>query len=164
MRVYAAPLLSQYAGTQVIVSQAETSFDCLHYYDRLYPSFSSLFSSLARLRQQAFNIYLNSVLIGSKCTDSNEDAIGEFVEILTSLPESSTGKHALVWPCFIAASGCRRPENQAILRDFLETQYHRNGFANLQKALELLKKIWTRDRNQEEDWPSLLPKPQVFIM
>jgi hypothetical protein len=164
MRVYAAPLLSQYDGMQVIVSQSETSFDCLHYYDRLYPSFSTLFGSIAALRQQAFDIYLDRVLLGNGCTTSNEDAIGRFVETLKSLPDSSTGKHALVWPCFIAASGSRRPENQAVLKEFLEGQYHRNGFVNLQKALELLTNIWTCDPNQNEDWPSLLPKPQVFIM
>lgn len=164
MRVYAAPLLSQYDGIQVIVSQAETSFDCLHYYDRLYPPFSSLFSCIAALRQQAFDIYLDRVLIGSQNTASDEDAIERFVETLKSLPDSSIGKHALVWPCFIAASGSRRPENQAVLHDFLENQYHRNGFVNLQKALELLKSIWTCGTNQDEDWPSLLPKPQVFIM
>jgi hypothetical protein len=162
MRVYAAPLLSQSAGLRALTSEVEESFDCLYYYTRLYPGYLPIFRTIAALRHQAYNIYLDRVLENGNGNEHPEAPIRRFVETLKTLPDCSPGKHVLVWPCFIAASGSRMPEHQAFLQTFLEKQYIRNGFANLQRALELLKKIWAYDL--EEDWPSLLPQLRVFIM
>lgn len=163
MRVYAAPLLSQRVGLQTLASQSEESFDCLQYYLRLYPCYSPLFGVIAALRQQAFNIYLNRVLLGYRTADVNESSIENFITTLQSLPESSPGQHVLVWACFIAASASRTHEYQVVLEGFLQKQYYRNRFANLRRALELLRRIWDCDF-EDEDWPSLLPEPRVFIM
>ena len=162
MRVYAAPLLSQHAGLKALTSEAEESFDCLYYYTRLYPDYLPLFRIFAALRQQAYDIYLDRVLTRNEGTEPAEVAIRRFVETLKTLPDCSPGEHVLVWACFIAASGSRLPEHQAFLQNFLERQYIRNGFANLQRALELLRKIWAH--NLEENWTSLLPELKVFIM
>ncbi|CAM1501465.1 Fc.00g034490.m01.CDS01 [Cosmosporella sp. VM-42] len=110
MRVYAAPLLSQGDGVYAIICQAQESFDCLHYYDRLYPKHSPTFSLIADLRQQAFNIYLDRVLDGCTSTPSTE-VIHHFMATVKSFPEGSPGEHVLVWPVFIAASESSLPEH-----------------------------------------------------
>ncbi|KAF7563311.1 hypothetical protein G7046_g812 [Stylonectria norvegica] len=161
MRVYAAPLLSQDQGVQAMMSQAQESFECLHYYSRLHPKHSSTFNLLGSLRQQAFNIYLDRVLGGGLSTEST-GSIDLFMETVKSFPEGSPGEHVLVWPVFIAASESNSLEHHVFFEHFLERQYQRNGFANILRALELLKKIWSRSDSQ--DWPALLPEPQVFIM
>lgn len=161
MRVYAAPLLSQDQGLQAIMCQAKESFDCLHYYVGLHPEHTSAFSLLADLRQQAFNIYLNRVLTRGE-TPQAAGLIDQFVSTIQSFPEGSPGENVLVWPVFIAASESISPEHQLFFTQFLERHYRRNGFGNILKALDLLKKIWSRDDAQ--NWPELLPEPQVFIM
>ena len=161
MRVYAAPLLSQGDGVYAIMCQAQESFDCLHYYDRLYPKHSATFNLIADLRQQAFNIYLDRVLDGGTSTAST-GVVDHFMETVQSFPEESPGEHVLVWPVFIAASESCSPEHHLFFEQFLERQYRRNGFVNILRALELLRRIWTR--NDNEEWPALLPEPQVFIM
>lgn len=168
MRVYAAPLLSLDDGLYAITSQASQSFDCLYYYRRLYPEYSSTFDMLANLRQQAFNIYLERVLNPADETQqqdsssSSSTGIKTFIRTLESFPPGSLGEHALVWSCFIAASESREPEHKLVLHEFLSRQYVRNGFANILIALDLLQRIWARSSNA--DWPALLPGPQVFIM
>lgn len=163
MRVYAAPLLSQDDGLHAIMSHANQSFDCLHYYRRLYPQYSSVFDILADLRQQAFDIYLKRVLgPGDTKKESSTANIEKFIKTLESFPQGSPGEHVLIWSCFIAASESREPAHKLFFQHFLSKQYSRNGFANILIALDLLQKIWARSSNA--DWPALLPEPQVFIM
>lgn len=161
MRVYAAPLLSQAEGFQAITSKSQESFDCLNYYNDLYPKYSRVFEIFADLRQQAFVIYLERVL-GEKSGIESTSSIEHFINTLKSLPEQSPGQHVLVWACFIAASESRTPEHRNFLEQFLERHYVRNGFGNLLKALELLKRIWAGGLT--DTWPALLPEPRVFIM
>ncbi|KAH6981662.1 fungal-specific transcription factor domain-containing protein [Ilyonectria sp. MPI-CAGE-AT-0026] len=161
LRVYAAPLLSQDAGLHAMIYRAEESFDCLHYYDRLHPKQSHMFKAIANIRQQAFNIYLDRVL--SKDVGSvPAGAIDRFITSVQAFPEGTPGEHVLIWPVFIAASESSTLEHQQVFEEFLERQYHRNGFFNILRGLELLRKIWARSNS--EDWPALLPEPQVFIM
>lgn len=171
MRVYAAPLLSQDDGLQALVSQqASQSFECLQYYRRLYPEHSSTFDILADLRQQAFNIYVDRVLNpdtshdGDKVQPPSSNAhIEAFIRTLESFPPGSPGEHVLIWPCFIAASESKEPEDRLYFQNFLSKQYIRNGFSNILIALNFLHKIWA-EGSSNVDWPALLPEPQVFIM
>ncbi|KAE8351221.1 fungal-specific transcription factor domain-containing protein [Aspergillus coremiiformis] len=161
MRVYAAPLLSQEAGVRSIMSYAQESFDCLHYNEGLHPDHALTFYLIAELRQQAYDIYLQRALMGPRGA-FNTDTIERFKESLSLFAEGSLGEHALVWPTFMAASESRTDEHRHFFKQFLEKQYHRNGFLNLQKALKLLEKIWAR--SSHTNWPALLPEPRVFIM
>lgn len=144
-----------------MIHRAEESFDCLHYYDQLHPKQSPMFKALANIRQQAFDIYLDCVLAKSASATS-EAAIDRFITSVQQFPDGTPGEHVLIWPVFIAASGSSTQEQQKVFEEFLERQYHRNGFCNILRALELLKRIWARTTC--EDWPALLPEPQVFIM
>ncbi|KOC17346.1 hypothetical protein AFLA70_297g001341 [Aspergillus flavus AF70] len=160
-RVYAAPLLSEEAGVRSIVAHAQESFDCLHYNGNLHPDHALTFYLNAYLRQQAYDIYLERATMGPHGTlDPNK--IEQFKETLGMFPEGSLGEHSLVWPTFIAASESLKDEHRLYFKQFLEKQYHRNGFLNLQQALKLLDKIWAR--SSYTNWPALLPEPRVFIM
>ncbi|KAF2095859.1 hypothetical protein NA57DRAFT_58928 [Rhizodiscina lignyota] len=161
MRVYAAPFLNRDAGVHALTYQAQQSFDCLHYYGRLHPKYSPTFNLIAELRQHAYDIYLDRVLTKG-ATTASRGMVGHFVRTVQSLPEGSPGEHVLVWPVFIAASESSTPEYRMYFEQFLERQYRRNGFVNIPIALKLLKRIWTE--GIKEDWPELLPEPQVFIM
>ncbi|KAH7011062.1 fungal-specific transcription factor domain-containing protein [Ilyonectria destructans] len=161
MRVYAAPLLSMDQGVQAMLYQAEASFNCQHYYERLYPDHLPTFETITQIKQQAFNIYLDRILSGGMSTESL-GLIHHFIGLLRSIPEGSLGEHSLVWPVFIAAFESSIPEHQSVFEEFLERQHRRNGFANVIRALELLRKVWLR--NSSSDWPALLPEPKVFIM
>ncbi|KAE8330495.1 hypothetical protein BDV39DRAFT_212835 [Aspergillus sergii] len=160
-RVYAAPLLSEEAGVRSIVAHAQESFDCLHYNGNLHPDHALTFYLNAYLRQQAYDIYLERATMGPHGT-LDPDKIEKFKETLGMFPEGSLGEHSLVWPTFIAASESLKDEHQLYFKQFLEKQYHRNGFLNLQQALKLLDKIWAR--SSYTNWPALLPEPRVFIM
>lgn len=163
MRVYAAPLVSQDAGVHAIIHQGEESFDCLRYYRRLYPNHNHTFDLITNLRQQAFTMYLNRALPGCLLPNVTLTELTEsFKKALELFPEGSPGKHVLVWAAFIAALESRTPEHRLFFEEFLETQYYRNGFANISRALELLRKVWAEDG--VNSWPSLLPDFQVFIM
>ncbi|OGM40216.1 hypothetical protein ABOM_010856 [Aspergillus bombycis] len=160
-RVYAAPLLSEEAGVRSIVAHAQESFDCLHFNCNLHPDHALTFYLNAYLRQQAYDIYLERTLMGPHGT-FDPDKIERFKETLELFPEGSLGEHSLVWPTFIAASESLKDEHRLYFKQFLEKQFHRNGFLNLQQALKLLEKIWAR--SSYTNWPTLLPEPRVFIM
>lgn len=161
MRVYAAPLLSQDAGLHAIIYHGRDSFDCLHYYDQLHPTQSPTFKLIADLRQQAFDMYLDRVL-GSGSRTASKRVMDRFVATMQCFTEGALGEHVLVWPVFIAALESCSAEHQDILERFLRRQHRRNGFGNILRGLDLLKTIWSRQSNN--DWPALLPEPQVFIM
>lgn len=166
MRVYAAPFISRQTGVCTILSQAQHSFDCLYYNSRLHPDQSCTLDLIANLRQQAYDIYLQRVLLDDPPSNqkpvSSADVVTKFRTSLESFPEGFPGDHSLVWASFIAASESHSPEDQHFFEQFLLRQYHRNGFGNILKGLELLRRIWARD--VDVNWPALLPEPRVFIM
>ncbi|PLB46311.1 hypothetical protein P170DRAFT_449784 [Aspergillus steynii IBT 23096] len=161
MRVYAAPLLSQEAGVQTILSSAQKSFDCLYFNSGLHPDHSSTFDLIVGLRQQAYDIYLQRAMLGRR-NIRHVDRIGRFIDTLQSLPDTAPGQHTLIWPSFIAASESCLPEHQLFFKQFLEKQYLLNGFSNILKALTLLERIWASENS--DSWPSLLPESRVFVM
>ncbi|KAH8810879.1 hypothetical protein F5884DRAFT_261958 [Xylogone sp. PMI_703] len=161
LRIYAAPLLSEAEGVYHISSLAHQSFDCLYHHRSMYPNHASTFNMIADIRQQAFDIYLLRVTEGPMSIVSVNN-IEHFIETLQSLPDDALGVHVLIWACFMAASESSTQEHQLFFRQYLETQYQRNGFANILKALKLLERIWARETY--ENWPALLPEPKAFIM
>lgn len=164
MRVYAAPFISQQTGVSTILSQAPHSFDCLYYSSRFHPEKQYMIDLIASLRQQAYDIYLQRVLLSKPPGNelSSADVVTRFRASLEPFPEGFPGDHSLIWPSFIAASESCSPEDQQFFEQFLLKQYNRNGFGNILKGLELLKRIWARD--VDVNWPALLPGPRVFIM
>lgn len=161
-RVYAAPLLSQDAGVQSILSGAQQSFDCLEYYRSLHPEHSSTFSLIAHLRQQAYDIYLQRALIGHMDSNTSTERIERFKVMIESFPNDAPGEQCLIWASFIFGSESCTAEHRLFFQNYLEKHYRRNGFLNIPKALGLLKRIWAREAH--ENWTTLLPEPQVFIM
>lgn len=166
MKVYAAPLVSQEAGVYAMTHHAKESFDCLHYYHRLYPDHADTFDLIASLRRQAFSMYLNRVSEGesNKFQETPLEAtIDSFQSSLELFSEGSLGEHVLVWPAFIAALESRTREQQDFFSHFLRRQYLRNGFTNILRALELLERFWAEDKDRR-NWPAMLPELRVFIM
>lgn len=143
------------------MNAAQKSFDCLNYYHELHPEHTEALTLIANLKQQAYDIYLyRAFAIGT--APSFTDVIDEFKTSIEAFPEGSPGEHVLIWPSFIAASESISPEHREFFKGFLLRQYRRNGFLNILRALELLERIWARDKDDE--WPALLPEPGVLIM
>lgn len=161
MRVYGAPFISQDAGTCTLLFEGQQSFDCLEYYRHLYPHYFDSFDRIVSLRQQAYDIYLYRASLGDDGAPSTH-LVENFISTLEQIPEGSLGEHSLIWPCFIAASESHSPEDQLFFNNFLRRQFSRSGFVNVLRALDLLKKIWAKQKHQ--NWTKLLPEPQVFIM
>lgn len=159
--MYAAPFISQEAGVDTILNAAQKSNDCLNYYHKLHPEHSEALTLIADLKQQAFDIYLyRAFSIGP--SPSFADLVDDFKTAIESFPAGSPGEHVLIWPSFIAASESISTEHREFFKEFLLRQYRQNGFQNILRALELLERIWARDKKDE--WPALLPEPGVLIM
>ncbi|EEU45353.1 uncharacterized protein NECHADRAFT_93970 [Fusarium vanettenii 77-13-4] len=130
--------------------------------DMSYPTHSRALDLISKLRDQAFQIYLNRAYSVQAGMTAPADLISTFKQMLESFPEALPGEHVLVWPIFIAASESHDPDHQQFFTRLLEKQFHRNGFMNIAKALESLRRIWAR--GADENWTALLPKQPVLVM
>lgn len=178
MRVYAAPLLSEQTGLETISSQDQIAqfFDCLNHCSQQRPEHALAVSFVTDIVHQARDIYLQQVL---KLRDPVSSPLGprpgqiiamsesigrvqRFKETLEAFPHGSPGQQVLVWATFVAASDCLLDEHKAFFEGVLLEHYARNGFVNLLRAIEYLRKIWAR--SPEERWTTLLPQARVFVM
>ena len=98
---------------------------------------------IANLRQYAYHIYLQRVLLDNPPGNelSLADVVTKFRASLEPFPERFPGDHSLIWASFIAASESCSPEGQQFFKQFLLKQYYRNGLGNILKGLDLLKRI-----------------------
>ena len=166
-RNYAAPLLSQLKGVSTLTMTASvrpsssSGWECFRSYYRLYPDLSYPLSLIYDLNEQACNIYTTRVLAGPNGAPLTE-LVQTFKNTLETFPSGAPGEHVLVWATFIAASASVLPEHQQYFTEVLLRHHRRNGFANIPTALEQLRRIWARRKQQ--DWTKVLPKLEVFIV
>ncbi|KAF7561537.1 hypothetical protein G7046_g2605 [Stylonectria norvegica] len=172
MRVYAAPLLSEESGIEIISSQPHTVqlFNCLSHWSRQYPEHSLTMTFVMDLVQQARDIYLGQVLFDSSaCLPASATEISNsisrvqhFKETLEAMPRNSQGEQVLVWASFVAASDCLLEEHRVFFEGVFRRHHARSGFGNLLRGLEYLRKIWARGPG--ERWTSLLPEARILVM
>ncbi|UPK91315.1 hypothetical protein LCI18_002250 [Fusarium solani-melongenae] len=162
MRVYASPFISQDEGVSAVATQIRQSWADQQLYFHSYPAHSRALGLISKLRDQAFQIYLNRASSVEGGVTAPADLISTFKQMLESFPEALPGEHVLVWPIFIAASESHDPDHQQFFTRLLEKQFRRNGFMNILKALESLRRIWAR--GTDENWTALLPEQPVLVM
>lgn len=172
MRVYAAPLLCEQTGVEIISSERQTAqlLDCLNYSTQQYPEQALVLSNVSNMVEQARDIYLQQVFLDPQCSSSLNTAAGinsirrvqRFKECLQAFPPGSPAESVLIWATFVAASDCLLDEHKVFFEDVLMRQFYRNGFGNVLKGVELLRQIWRR--RSGERWTSLLPEAKVFVM
>ncbi|OQE23702.1 hypothetical protein PENSTE_c008G01528 [Penicillium steckii] len=73
------------------------------------------------------------------------------------------GQLAVLWPLFIAGQETRRVDEQQYIRQTL-TDLRRYGFRNVDKAFELLEKLWFKRRAFPEGWTETLDEIQSNIL
>lgn len=162
MRVYASPFISQDEGVSAVATQIRQSWADQQLYFQSYPTHSRALDLISKLRDQAFQIYLNRASPVEPGVTAPADLISTFKQMIESFPETLPGEHVLVWPIFIAASESHDPDHQQFFTRLLEKQFRRNGFMNIFKALESLRRIWARGTH--ENWTTLLPKQPILVM
>ena len=174
MRVYAAPLLSEESGLEILSSptHAIQLFDCLEHWSRQYPDHAVEVSFVMDLVQQARDIYLGQVQFRSTSLPSSIPTAEEifdsisrvqrFKETLEAFPHNSQGEQVLVWASFVAVSDCLLDEHRQFFESVFLKHHARSGFGNLLRGLEYLRKIWARSPG--ERWTSLLPQARILVM
>lgn len=171
MRVYAAPLISERVGLNILSSPShwEQLFDCIRYCSQTEPKHAEALSCIENLVRQAHDIYLRQALTGSMIFQTEDftresiDRLEMFKSTLETFPTGSPGKQVLIWATFIAASDCILDEHKAFFENVLIENYNRSKFANVLKGLAQLRHIWAR-RSEGIRWTHLLPQGQLFLM
>ncbi|KAI1443563.1 hypothetical protein F5Y02DRAFT_419850 [Annulohypoxylon stygium] len=162
MRVYISPFISQDAGVCAVASQAQQCWDEQEYLLQSCPDYAYTLPLTSSLRELAFQIYLQQTCGVMNYDLALPDLVSRFRLMLESVPQDVEAEHVLVWPVFIAASASFIEEHNIYFTQFLERQFSRSGFANVIKAIESLRRIW--ERNKQEDWTTLLSEQGVFVM
>lgn len=172
--MYAAPLLSEDAGINIISSKTEIApmFDCLNHCLENNPRHAGSLALVPNLVHQACDIYMNQAVLDTQTRATPQirarhviESIGRvqrFIETLEEFPDDTPGKQVLTWACFVAASDCRLAEHKEFFSNFFLNRYARSGFMNLTMGLDALGKIWTR--KPDERWTVLLPHSKLFMM
>ncbi|WAO94393.1 Hypothetical protein NCS54_01197500 [Fusarium falciforme] len=170
MRVYAAPLLSEDAGCGTFSSPDNWNqiFECLQFCSRQKPEHATCTALVADMLQQAHDIYLSEASHDPSMPHSFqlfEDSIcrlNRFRRSFEDFPDDAPGKHALVWPTFIAASCSILDEHKEFFKAALLRFHSRSRFNNILRGLEHLQYLWDR-RNQGERWTQLLAQSRFFM-
>ena len=161
LRVYAAPLLSEKAGIEILSAQVNRSFDCLQYTGSFHPEHSVAVSFITELNQQAYQIYLHTVSRQYYNTALFE-LVEKFKRTLEAFPSDSPGEHVLIWASFMAAAVSFAPEHREFFRTALRKHHERNGFGNIIQGLSILETIWKR--GPAEIWTEHFTKAPIFIV
>ncbi|KAM6508240.1 hypothetical protein FALCPG4_018121 [Fusarium falciforme] len=174
LKVYAAPLLSEHAGINMISSETEVAqmFGCLNHCLQNNPRHSDALALVPKLVRQACEIYMKQAVLDTRTRPTPQirarhvieciSRVQRFIDTLEEFPADTPGKQVLTWACFIVASDCRLAEHKEFFTNFFMNRYARNGFMNLTMGLDALRKIWAR--KPEERWTVLLPQLKLFVM
>ncbi|CAH0042078.1 unnamed protein product [Clonostachys rhizophaga] len=168
--VYAAPLISQENGLQTMQSPVRMMqvFECLNYCAQQQPKHQQVITTAISLIHQAREIYLNQT---PPLQRSSEDPfvsarsvarVQAFIDTLQCFPQDQPGEHVLLWASFVAASDCTIDVHKDYFESFFRRHHARNGFMNLLKAVDFLRRIW--GRGLPEKWACLLPEEKLFVM
>lgn len=96
----------------------------------------------------AFDIYTRCAASAdtvSKFHDSIQaQSIHQLIGIISRIPHSARGAHALVWVCFVAGAASYDQAQRDFFVDRMEQVYERTQFRNIPTAIESLKNIWAK--------------------
>lgn len=171
MRVYAAPLISEQAGLNILSSAShwEGVFDCLRHCSKKQPNHAVAAAFIEDIVHQARDIYLRQALNEITCVGPDSFAresnfrLQRFKETIEAFPVRSPGKQVLIWATFIAASSSTQEEHKTFFESILMENFSRSKFVNLLKGVAQLRNIWAR-RADGVRWTHLLPQAQLFLM
>jgi len=161
LRGYAAPLLSQPEGVARLSLEAPDGYEDHWCYQERFPEHWEALSTLFNLNRQACKIYTTRAMAGPEAPTATA-LVENFKATLETFPSNSPVEHTTVWPTFVAACESATAEHQQFFTNILLKHHERNGFANTLRALQHLRRIWSR--RAEESWTMLLPEPRVFIV
>ncbi|KAJ3463554.1 hypothetical protein MRS44_008340 [Fusarium solani] len=88
MRVYASPFISQDEGVSAVATQIRQSWADQQLYFQSYPAHSRALGLISKLRDQAFQIYLNRASSVEAGVTAPADLISTFKQMLESFPEA----------------------------------------------------------------------------
>lgn len=169
LRVYSAPLLNEETALQVISSPTNAAqlLNSLSHKLSFNPESAVVLSFVNDLVQQALDIYLHQFFfVGSTPTETDvADSIARvqhFKETLEAYPTGAPGEQVLIWASFVAASGSQTEEHMEFFENVFLRHYARNGFGNIRRALEYLRKVWAREAGMR--WTSLLADAKFLVM
>lgn len=96
----------------------------------------------------ACNIYIRCAASADTVSRFHEtiqaQSIHQLIGIVSQVPPSARGAHALVWVCFVAGAASSDQAQRDFFVDRLEQVYERTQFRNIPAAIESLKNIWAR--------------------
>lgn len=174
MRVYAAPHISESAGTETLATKScwNQYFDCVRHCAQDQAANPSTVAAIMNVMQQAHDIYLHDVhsldchLSDSSVTDSNhysDNRIERLKQTLETLPTEGAGTHVLVWATYLAAAASSLKSHRDFFQRVLLEHYSRSHFSNLLKGIRYLPKLWAK-RDQGVRWTRLLSEARLFVM
>jgi hypothetical protein len=163
-------LLDEAAGLQTISSptRAAELLNSLSHRLSHYPEHAVVLSFVTDLVRQAFDIYLEQFNppdpenISQYEMTRSITRVQHFKETLEAFPDGSPGEQVLVWASFVAASGCLLVEHMSFFEGVFLRHYARNGFGNIRRSLEYLRKIWARDPGKR--WTSVMADAKFLVM
>ena len=71
-------------------------------------------------------------------------SIHQLIGIISQVPPSARGAHALVWVCFVAGAASSDQVQRDYFVERMEQVYERTRFRNIPAAIESLKTIWAQ--------------------
>ncbi|CAG9978443.1 unnamed protein product [Clonostachys byssicola] len=171
LSVYAAPLISEENGLQTMQSPVRMMqvFECLNYCAQQQPKHQHVITTAISIIHQAREIYLSQTPHHPQRLSEDPFAparsvarVQAFIDTLESFPQDHTGEQVLLWASFVAASDCTIDAHKDYFESFFRRHHARNGFMNLLKAVDFLRRIWGRELAGK--WASLLPEEKLFVM
>lgn len=110
---------------------------------------------LASAFKIAVTLYATRVLLHpSPIYHPFTEQVGALLTHLSFIAPASELFKSILWPTFIAGTECRIPQQQAYIRDRLETLWRDCFTVNIKAASKVLDAIWTRENESdgEGDW------------
>jgi hypothetical protein len=161
MYLYAEPLLGEALGVRTVSTQCQVGLSCLYSCSSLHPEHSNALALVADIIQQACNIYL--LRARNRLNHSlSYELVENILVTQEGCPEGSPGEHVLIWAFFIAAAESSSEYHRTFFATKMRSYYHRLGFSNTIKALDLLGEIW--NISDGSNWTSFQPKTHILIM
>ncbi|OGM48772.1 hypothetical protein ABOM_003008 [Aspergillus bombycis] len=166
-RGYAAPFLSLDEGVATLcrtIVGGPPSINAWHEFTvcrDMHPDLNAAMSVVYELNRKACDIYLARAQAGSTAP-AFTDMVEDFKNTLDSFPPNTPGEHTLVWPCFLVALESSTTAHRVFFIDTLLRHQRIRGFANLDRAIEYVKRVWASQ--SDVNWVQHLTKLSAFVV
>lgn len=147
--IIARPQLNEQEGIEII---SESLFNRLDWIPNDFPPEHHLAVEIShKTFVEAFQIYLRRANGDSTAVNAS---VKKLRSLVSELPPSAHGAHALVWPCFVAAIESIEQDDRAFFLQRLAQIHARTRFGNVQAAIESIPRLC--DLNETKSWTSSL--------